>query len=658
MQKIEMRNRVEDQAVPLYLFHQGTNFEAYTFLGVHKDESLGENGYVFRVWAPNAQEVRISGDFDGWSASVSMEKISEAGVWEARIRSEESLCGTFYKYAIRRGDSVRLKADPYALSQQTLGETASVIRTEVPYIWGDAVWMRERKSRLGFDLKRKKPHFCEAPVNIYELHPGSWRSPEKGGRYMGYRELADTLSVYLTEMGYTHVELLPIMEHPFDGSWGYQITGYYAPTARFGPPEDFKYFVDTMHKAGIGVILDWVPAHFPKDAHGLADFDGGFVYEYQGWDRMEHKGWGTRCFDVGRPEVQSFLVSNALFWLREYHADGLRVDAVASMLYLDYDRAPGQWVPNSEGNNKNLEAIAFFQKLNTAVFSEFPDVLMVAEESTDWSMITKPVYAGGLGFNFKWNMGFSNDLFEYVKTDPIYRKWIHNKLTFPLFYAFAENYILPVSHDEVVHEKGSLIEKMFGSYDDKFATMRAFLTYMMTMPGKKLLFMGTEFAQFREWNYAGCLEWFLLEYPRHRQMQNFTRALNHLYLEKAPLWEIDDGWDGFQWIDPDNADEGILSYRRIDTKGREVLVLLNFTPMLREGVRVPVPKTGVYREILGTDKAEFGGGGRENGEMRTVVEKGTEGEKVPVLYPTLPPLSGILLERVEKRGAKKEKTDV
>lgn len=647
----------QELSLPLYLFHQGTNFTAYGLLGVHASPAEeGQYGYVFRVWAPNADAVHLTGDLCGWDGGIPMYRISDAGVWESVVTTDASLEGTFYKYAIRRGERVFLKADPYAVSQQTLGGTASVIRTVIDYDWQDGLWMKGRKKLFAIGSRKKNVHFCPAPVNIYEVHLGSWHTKDDsstadGAHYLGYRELADRLAPYLSEMGYTHVELMPVMEHPFDGSWGYQICGYYAPTARYGLPEDFKYFVDRMHAAGIGVILDWVPAHFPKDAHGLYEFDGGLLYEYQGADRMEHKGWGTRCFDVGRPEVQSFLVSNALYWLREYHADGLRVDAVASMLYLDYDRAPGEWMPNVYGNNHNLETIAFFQKLNTAVFAEFPDVFMIAEESTAWPMITRPVHEGGLGFNFKWNMGFSNDLFSYMESDPIYRKWMHTKLTFPMMYAFSENYILPVSHDEVVHGKRSLIGKMFGGYEEKFASMRTFLVYMMTMPGKKLTFMGTEFAQFREWDYENSLEWFLLSYDRHAQMQTFVRTLNRLYLDNAPLWEIDDGWEGFSWIDPDNADEGILSYRRIDTAGREIIAVLNFVPVRREGFLLPVPKLGTYREILTTDAVDFGGVGVENGERRTETETAADGTKTHRLTLTLPPLSGILLQRKAARKA-------
>ena len=631
-----------------YLFHQGTNFASYEYLGVHggKIPEREEYIYTFRVWAPNADRVYTVGDFSDWNWEYQMNRGENSGVWELTLISDCSLEGSFYKYGIVRGEKSFLKADPYALSHETLQNTASFIRTTIHYEWGDAAWIRERKKKLFPKTRKKKQHYFSVPMNIYEVHLGSWYKESDGAHYLGYREYADRLALYLLEMGYTHVELMPIMEHPYDGSWGYQVTGYYAPTARYGSPEDFKYFVDTMHKAGLGVILDWVPAHFPKDAHGLYEFDGAPLYEYQGMDRMEHKGWGTRCFDVGRTEVQSFLVSNALFWFREYHVDGLRVDAVASMLYLDYDRAPGEWIPNAEGNNHNLEAIAFFQKLNTAVFGEFPEALMIAEESTAWPMITKPVYDGGLGFNFKWNMGFSNDMFEYLAADPIYRRWMHTKLTFPLMYAFSENYILPISHDEVVHGKKSLVDKVFGSYEDKFSTMRTFMLYFMTMPGKKLTFMGTEFAQFCEWDYEKSLEWFLLRYPRHAQMKEFIKTLNHLYLENSPLWEIDDGWDGFSWIDPDNAEEGVLSYRRMNSAGKEVITVLNFVPVRREGVGLCVPKGGDYEEILSTDAVSFGGEGGENGVVKTKKVIGEDGTIKHFLSLSLPPLSGILLRKV------------
>ena len=467
-----------------------------------------------------------------------------------------------------------------------------------------------------------------------------------GSSGVGKSTLINKLAPYMKEMHYTHIELMPVMEHPFDGSWGYQICGYYAPTSRYGTPDDFRYFIEKMHENDIGVILDWVPAHFPKDEHGLYEFDGQPLYEYQGADRQENRGWGTRCFDVGRPEVQSFLISNALYWLREFHADGLRVDAVASMLYLDYDRNPGEWIPNPDGGNHNLEAIAFFKKLNTEIFSEFPDVLMIAEESTSWPMITKPVDKGGLGFNFKWNMGWANDMYDYIETDPIARKYKHNKLTFPLMYAFSENYILPVSHDEVVHGKKSLVDKCFGSYDEKFACMRTFIMYMMTLPGKKLMFMGTEYAQFREWDFENQLEWFMTEYPRHIEMQRFVAEINKFYLENSELWEIDDSWDGFEWIEADLSDLNIIAYRRKNKKGRELITVLNFAPVERERFRLKVPKLGRYEEVLTTDKYEFGGKNVLNSDgMRSHPITDKEGNKLSVIDIHLPALGGVILRK-------------
>ncbi len=645
-----------ESSLPAYLFHQGTNFYAYDFMGVHKiyDAEQEMFSYTFRVWAPNASSAGVTGDFTNWTETIPMQKITE-GIWEAVIESPESLDGKFYKYAITGRDGItHLKSDPYATASETLKNTASIICDVSGFTWNDAKWMKQRLNTVcpkqrGF--KPKVTHFYSAPLNIYEVHLASWRTLDSkcnkdGEHYLNYREIADRLAPYVSDMGYTHVELMPIMEHPFDGSWGYQVCGYYAPTSRYGTPEDFKYFVEKMHEYSIGVILDWVPAHFPKDRHGLFEFDGQPLYEYQGADRIENENWGTRYFDVGRPEIQSFLISNALFWMRNYHADGLRVDAVASMLYLDYDRKPGEWVPNSEGTNHNLEAIAFFKKLNTAIFAEFPDMLMIAEESTAWPMITKPVSAGGLGFNFKWNMGFSNDMFEYVQTDPVHRKYIHNKLTFPLMYAFSENYILPVSHDEVVHGKKSLVDKMFGEYDDKFAGMRTFLMYMMTLPGKKLTFMGTEFAQFREWDYENELEWFMLDYPRHIEMQRFVKAMNHLYLETAALWDIDDSWDGFEWIEPDLADLNVIAYKRKDKKGHEVIVALNFAPVVREGFPLKVSKMGRYEEIMTTDRYEFGGRNRLNEDaVRTITTVTPYGEKQNEIRITLPAMGGVIFRK-------------
>jgi len=651
----ENRNVCDRDMFPAYLFHQGTNFTAYDYLGVHGIKTENGYTYTFRVWAPNAIRISVVSDFSDWNNGFPMSKINEQGIWEAVFESKESLDGRFYKFAVTGQNGItHLKSDPYARASETLEKTASIICDAKAYNWNDTDWFKKRSAAVCPKLRGFKPkvsHFYSAPLNIYEMHLASWKtrdgkSNKDGEHYLNYREIADELAPYVKEMGFTHVELMPIMEYPYDGSWGYQVCGYYSPTSRYGSPEDFKYFVDTMHKNGIGVILDWVPAHFPKDEHGLYEFDGQPLYEYQGLDRQENRGWGTRYFDVGRPEVQSFLVSNALYWFREFHADGLRIDAVAAMLYLDYDREPGTWIPNSEGTNHNLEAIAFFRKLNSAVFGEFPDVLMVAEESTAWPMITKPVHEGGLGFNFKWNMGWANDIFEYLKTDSAFRKYSHNKLTFPLMYAFSENYILPISHDEVVHGKKSIVDKCFGEYDDKFACMRTFLMYMMTLPGKKMMFMGTEFAQFREWDYQNELEWFMIDYPRHTEMQRYVKNLNHFYLDTPELWEIDDSWDGFEWIEPDLADLNIISYRRKDKKGKEIIVVLNFAPVERAGFTVRVPKMGRYEEILSTDRYEFGGKNRLNEEgVRSRIVIGENGEKYNVIDITLPALGGVIFKK-------------
>ena len=625
-----------------YFFCQGTNFRSYEWLGCHSEKTDDGFEYTFRVWAPKAEKVFVAGDFNSWDESLPMEKDAESGVWTATLISAKALEGNRYKYKVVSKTRTAMKADPYATYSETLAKTASIIHT-VKAKWSDSKWLSARGK--AFEGK----HFYSAPMNIYEMHLGSWKTRDgksnvDGEHYLNYREIADELVPYALDMGYTHVELMPITEHPFDGSWGYQVGGYYAPTSRFGTPEDFIYFVNKIHKAGIGVILDWVPAHFPKDEHGLFEFDGYPLYEYQGKDRMEHKSWGTRCFDVGRPEVQSFLISNALFWMRNYHIDGLRIDAVASMLYLDYDRAPGEWIPNVDGGNHNYEAMAFFKKLNTAVFAEFPYALMIAEESTAWPMVTKPVSDGGLGFNFKWNMGWANDMFEYISTDPFFRKYVHNKLTFPLMYAFSENYILPVSHDEVVHGKKSLLDKMFGSYDDKFACMRAFLMYMMTLPGKKLMFMGCEYAPFREWDYENQLEWFMLDYPRHSQMKDYVRSLNHFYLEHSPLWEIDDSWDGFEWIDPDRCEDNTLSYIRKSAGGEELIVLLNFAPCRREGYKLRVKSKGSYVTLVNSDEAKYGGGRSKLGTMKSKAHR--EGGKwVHEISVDLPSYGALIIKK-------------
>ncbi len=594
----------EESNLAEYLFHQGTNFKAWEYLGCHKTDT----GYVFRVWAPGAASVSLCSDFTSWDTGLPMVKESAGGIWTGTVECDSHLEGAPYKYRVigRGGD--HLKSDPYALAFEKPPKSASIVCTDISYKWRDSAYLKKRRNDAG---KSK-------PMNIYEVHAGSWKrrevptplpgTPEeeidKG--FLNWHELADELAEYVTEMGFTHVELLPITEHPYDLSWGYQVSGYFAPTARHGSPADFKYFVDRMHSEGIGVILDWVPAHFPRDRHGLFEFDGGPLYEYQGADRMEHAGWGTRFFDVGREEVQSFLISSALFWLEEYHVDGLRVDAAASMLYLDYDRAPGEWVPNVYGGRENLEAVAFLRKLNTEVFARFPDAIMAAEESTAWPMVTRPVHDGGLGFSHKWNMGFANDMYDYLSCDPYFRHTIHDRLTFPMMYAFSENYIIPVSHDEVVHGKKSLIDKMYGEYDDKFSLMRTYLAFMYAMPGRKLLFMGTEFAQFREWDSEHSLEWFMLDYPRHREMREFIKALSHIYKNTSPLWEDDFGWDGFSWIDADRREENIVSFIRRDRSGREVICIFHFSPTDTE-YSFHVRQNGKYECILSTDMEKYGG---------------------------------------------------
>ena len=649
-----MANKNSDKNLAAYYFHQGTNFCSYDYFGCH--EQVDDNGYKysFRVWAPNADSVRLVSDFTSWDIGSAMERITDAGIWELVISSETSLIGKFYKYKIWNKGNSYYKADPFAFYSQTHLQTASIVANIEGFDWSDDNWREYKKGCFSkHSGKDAEKYYYSSPLNIYEIHLGSWKtrdgkSTSNGNYYLNYREIADDLAPYLKEMGYTHVELMPIMEHPYDGSWGYQVTGYYSPTSRFGEPKDFMYFVNKMHECGIGVILDWVPAHFPKDAHGLYEFDGQPLYEYQGYDRMEHKVWGTRFFDVGREEVQSFLISNALFWITKYHVDGLRVDAVAAMLYLDYDRDPGEWVPNDEGGNQNKESIAFFKKLNSAIFKEHWDTLMIAEESTDWPMITKPVYLGGLGFNYKWNMGWANDMFEYVSTDPVYRRYKHDMLTFPMMYAFNENYIQTISHDEVVHGKKSLIDKMYGEYNEKFASMRAFLLYMMTMPGKKMTFMGTEFAQFREWDYENQLEWFMLDYPKHREMKQYVAQLNEFYLNNKELWEIDNSWDGYEWVNAEEKDYNIISYKRKSIDGSELIVVINFSPVYRDGYYLNVDKDGIYKEMFNTDEKMFGGYGASNSEgiISQQYEK-ENGEEQKYIKINLPPLSGMVFQKVD-----------
>ena len=532
-------------------FSSGITSEAYRYFG-----SFEKNGSVtFRVWAPGASAVSVAGDFNDWNNEANPMKQCGNGIWEAKIKGAKKYDS--YKYAITGPDGMTvLKSDPYARHFETAPANASKIY-ESEYVWSDSAWIESQKNK----------NIYESPVNIYEVHAGSWKRFSDGNTY-DYVTLANELSKYLKKMNYTHVELMPVTEYPFEGSWGYQVSGYFAPTSRYGSPDDFKKFVDIMHRSGIGVILDWVPAHFPRDGFGLYRFDGTPCYEYADPRKGEHKEWGTVVFDYGKPQVRNFLISSAVYWVKEYHADGLRVDAVASMLYLDYGRQGGEWIPNSYGGKENLEAVAFLKDMNTAVFAANPSVMMIAEESTAWPLVTKPPQDGGLGFNFKWNMCWMNDMLRYMSLDPYFRKDNHDCLTFSFFYAFSENFILPISHDEVVHGKCSMIEKIPGEYEMKFASLRAFYAYMTAHPGKKLLFMGQEFAQFTEWNYQKELDWMLLDYDMHKRMQQYVAELNKFYLNNPEFWEIDYSWDGFNWISNDENTQSLKALMRIDKSGK------------------------------------------------------------------------------------------
>ena len=621
-----------DTALSEYLFHQGTNYHAYDYLGCHAAPTDGGWRYTFRTWAPNAAAVAVVGDFtDAWQGELMLERESEKGVWQGELLSSAPLAGQRYKFRITDASGfARLKGDPYAFSSEGGSGGASIVCHESDFVFSDGEWMERRRR-----YRRGTEDDLPLPLNIYEMQAASFaRHPD--GRYLSYRELADTLVPYLKYMGYTHVEFMPLCEYPYDGSWGYQICAYYAPSARFGTADDLRYLVDRLHTAGIGVLMDWVPAHFPKDEWGLYEFDGRPLYEYQGFDRMESRGWGTRFFDVGREEVQSFLVSNALYWLREFHMDGLRVDAVASMLYRDYDRRGGEWFPNSYGGRENLEAIAFFRKLNHAVTEEIPEALMIAEESTAFPGVTAPVEEGGLGFRLKWNMGFANDFFDYLQKDPLYRRYHHRALTFPMMYAYSERFILPISHDEVVYGKGSLYRKCYGGHRERLDTLRAALTLMMTFPGKKMLFMGTEFGQENEWYYETGIDFHLLEREDHRSLRDFTAALNRFYLAHPALWEQDFTPAGFSWIDADRADDDMISFRRRASSGEELIVAVSFSGSDLYDYPLAVPSAGEYEVVF------FSGDWAEHYEKRFTAVPGEAGQ---ALYMRLPARTAVVLAR-------------
>ena len=609
-----------------YLFSMGTHYDIYKKMGAHEAVMNGKKGVYFAVWAPNAATVSVIGEFNGWREEANpMTRLEPSGIYEGFVVGAK--VGMLYKFFIKTKDGRGLyKADPFANYAEQRPGTASRITDITKLKWSDAAWMEARKQRDNDSL----------PVSIYEVHPGSWKKHPHGedeDGFYNYREFAKSLAEYVKEMGYTHVELMGIAEHPFDGSWGYQVTGYYAPTSRYGTPEDFAYMVNYLHKQKIGVILDWVPAHFPRDAHGLAEFDGGCVYEYADPKKGEHPEWGTKVFDFGKSEVKNFLIANALYWVEHFHIDGLRVDAVASILYLDYGRENGQWTPNIYGGNKNLEAIEFFKHLNSVVLGRNHGAMMIAEESTAWPKVTGKPEEDGLGFSHKWNMGWMNDFLEYMKLDPYFRKWNHNKMTFSMTYAYAEKYILVLSHDEVVHLKCSMINKMPGLYDDKFANLRAGYAYMLGHPGKKLLFMGQEFAQLQEWSEARELDWYLLAEDKHQQMQNYVKALLHLYKKTPALYDADQDPCGFEWINADDADRSIFSFVRHSKDGKSnLLFVINFTPVARPDYRVGVPKRKQYRLVLDGDAAEFGGNTTERPVVYKAVKSECDGREYSFAY--------------------------
>jgi 1,4-alpha-glucan branching enzyme len=584
--------------VDLHLFAEGQHWKIYDKFGAHVRTIGDATGVYFSVWAPNAQRVSVVGDFNGWDGRVNpMRKLVGSGVWELFLPGIKQ--GAHYKFEIRtQTGALLLKSDPFAFFNQHGTATASLVYDLERYTWHDGAWMESRRTR---DWPR-------SPISIYEVHLGSWRrKTEEENRHLSYLEFAETLLPYVLEMGYTHVELLPVAEHPFEGSWGYQVTNYYAPTSRFGAPDEFRHFIDKCHQAGIGVIMDWVPAHFPKDAHALAEFDGTDLYEHMDPRQGEQQDWGTLIFNFGRNEVRNFLIGSALFWLDKYHIDGLRVDAVASMLYLDYSRKPGQWIPNVYGGRENLDAIYFLKRFNEVCYERFPGIMTIAEESTDWPGVSRPTYLGGLGFGFKWNMGWMHDFLEYMSIDPVYRRYHHGNITFSLLYAFHENFVLVLSHDEVVYGKRSLLSKMPGDEWQKFANLRMFLAWMYGHPGKKLLFMGGEFGQWNEWNHDTSLDWQLVSLPRHDGVRRLAQHLNYIYKSEPALWQLDDSYEGFDWIDLHDADNSVVSFLRKSREGDVVAFVVNATPMVRYDYRLGVPEPGFYREVINTDAETYGG---------------------------------------------------
>ncbi|MFY9733467.1 MAG: 1,4-alpha-glucan branching protein GlgB [Candidatus Acidiferrales bacterium] len=621
----------------LYLLAEGTHYRAYEKLGAHVTEKDGKRGVQFAVWAPNAKRVSIIGDFNNWNPNTAVMQPSTAGIWEGFV--PDIAQGASYKYHIEsryRGYKVD-KADPYGFAAEIRPQTASRVWNLENYSWHDESWMKNRTNS----------NSLSSPLSFYEVHLGSWkRALDENNRWLTYRELAPLLADYVHDAGFTHIEFLPVMEHPFDGSWGYETLGYFAPTSRFGTPDDFMYLVDYLHQRGIGVVLDWVPAHFPKDEAGLGYFDGSHLYEHEDPRQGEHPDWNTFVFNYGRNEVQNFLISNALFWMDKYHVDGLRVDAVASMLYLDYGRPEGQWIPNRFGGKENLDAIHFLRTLNEHVYGAYPDTMMIAEESTSWPQVSRPIYLGGLGFGLKWNMGWMHDVLNYMSQDPVYRNYHHNEITFSLVYAFAENFVLPFSHDEVVYGKDSMIRKMPGDDWQKFANLRLLYGFMFGHPGKKLLFMGDEFGQWSEWNHDASLEWNLLEHPSHAGLKRWVRDLNTLYRGEPLLHTMDFNSAGFEWVDCKDFQRSIISFlRRGQNPNEQLLFVCNFTPVVRQNYRVGVPLEGYWREILNSDAPLYGGSGQGNFGGLSTVPLPIHGRPFS-LNMTLPPL-GIVIFRPE-----------